>query len=180
MSPHRPLAATAAAALFLALGPAALAQNATSRGQTPAVANADAQQFVLAAASSDEFEIASSKTALQRSGSADVKAFAQKLIDDHTASSAKLAGIAKSQGLTVPPVPQQRQAQLLKEIDAAKGGDFDTRFLEVQTTAHQEAVSLASDYAADGENEALKAFAAEALPMLQQHLDAAEALADAR
>jgi putative membrane protein len=134
-----------------------------------------AQDFARKAAISSEFEIQSSKLALQKSQSKDVKDFAQQMIDDHTKASTALKDTLKEEGadvaqFTSPQLDAKHQA-LLDGLKNASGTDFDQRYLAAQKTSHEEAVILFSDYAENGQNESLKDFAENTLDTIKEHND---------
>ena len=136
------------------------------------------QDFVTIAAQSDMLEIESSKLALQKSDSAKTKTFAQKMIDDHTATSTELKGLVsngKVQADAPASLDKAHQAKLDK-LSKLQGKDFTKDYDDMQVSAHKDAVSLFERYAKDGDNADLKAFAGKTLPHLQEHLKMAEDL----
>jgi putative membrane protein len=136
------------------------------------------QDFVTIAGQSDMLEIESSKLALQKSDSDKTKTFAQKMIDDHTATSTELKGLVSS-GKVKADAPSSldktHQAKLDK-LAKLQGKDFTKQYDDMQVSAHKDAVSLFDRYAKDGDNPDLKAFAGKTLPHLQEHLKMAEDL----
>jgi putative membrane protein len=132
-----------------------------------------ANAYVTNAAIGDMYEIESSKLALKKSSSAAVKKFAQQMITDHTATTAKLKATIKQAGLTLTPATEldARRAGMLDNLRSASAADFDKVFLDQQTAAHQEALTLHSDFAEDGDNDALKKLAGETTPKIQHHFD---------
>ena len=56
---------------------------------------------------------------------------------------------------------------------------LDQPYVELQRTAHTDAVSLFEAYAKDGDNATLKSFAQETLPTLKMHKDMIEKIATA-
>jgi putative membrane protein len=140
-----------------------------------------AADFVPAAAISDMYEIEASKLALQKSKSAEVKQFAQMMIKDHTATTAKVKSILSSANLQVTPPTalDDRRQGMIDNLKAASAADFDKVYLDQQTAAHQEALATMKSYADDGDNPALKQFAAETAPKIQQHYDKAQQLDNA-
>lgn len=58
----------------------------------------------------------------------------------------------------------------------ASGDQFDQQYRETQLQGHQEALKLHSDYSKNGGDEALKRFATETAPVVQQHLNEIQAL----
>lgn len=136
------------------------------------------QAFANTAAASDAFEIASSKLALTRSTSDAVKTFAQKMIDAHTASTAKVKAAAASANPSITPDPtlSADQQQKMSALQSASKSEFDAAYVDDQIAAHQAALGGLKNYASNGNVEALKNVAAELLPIVTAHLNAAQAL----
>jgi putative membrane protein len=136
------------------------------------------QAYVAMAAGGDQFEIQSSQIALIKAFSPDVRNFAQMLINDHTTMSSKLIAAATASGLAAPiPTLTADQQQMLNALQAAPAGlSFDQMFLRDQIIAHQMALALHSNYAANGDILALRAVASSAVPIIQMHLNTASQL----
>jgi len=133
--------------------------------------------FVTAAATSDMYEVTAGKVALQRSESADVKAFAQQMIAAHSGTTKALKSLIPA--TLVPPMSvDSRRQGMLDDLRGAKTDDFDHRYLTQQVAAHKEADILMRGYAKDGDNAAIKHFAAETDKAVKMHLSMAEKLAD--
>jgi putative membrane protein len=135
------------------------------------------QDFVTEAAQSDMFEIQSSKMALA-SADAPTKTFAQKMIDDHTKTTAELkaAGGKGEAQVTLPTDMSSSQQNMLTKLHGLHGTDFDKQYHSDQVSAHKDAVSLFQRYSKDGADAQLKDWAAKTLPTLQQHLEMAQNL----
>ena len=71
---------------------------------------------------------------------------------------------------------EKEQAQL-EQLQSAEGEAFDQAYLTAQVAAHDEAVALFETFSTEGEESALRAFAAETLPTLQEHQAAVHELA---
>src|SRR5215212_4340191 len=162
----------------------ALAQNpqATPR---PAATQAGAQvpaaaDFVTRAAISNMFEIQSSQLAQQKAQNDRVRQFAQSMVQDHTAAGDKLKSMAQGiQGTTVPSSLDQPHQQMVQTLQSASGPGFDRDYIQMQVTAHRDAVSLFDQYAQNGDNQQLKQFAQQTLPTLREHLQLVEQLQNA-
>ena len=168
----------ASALLSLTVPVASFAQGTA----TPATAAASAQaltsdQYVATAASSDMFEIRSSEIALEKAQGAEVKEFAQHMVADHSATTEKLMAAAKAENITPPTVMMEKHATMVEELDAADDASFDALYLEMQVTAHEEAVALHTAYAENGDVEALQEVATSAVPIVTEHLEEVQALA---
>lgn len=133
--------------------------------------------FVTAAATSDMYEVTAGKIALQRSQNADVKEFAQKMIDAHTRTTDKLKSILP--GDVAPPahVDDRRQG-MLNNLRGASAAEFDHRYAVQQVAAHKEADILMRGYAKDGDNASIKSFAGETDKDVKMHLSMAQELAN--
>jgi putative membrane protein len=158
-----------------AVGPTAEGQPAKADDSNTA-ADQETIDFIQKAALSDMYEVESSKLALQKSESADVKAFAQMMINAHTATTASLKPIAMSLQVN-PPVQLDGEHQgMVDDLTKADAKDFDKKYLDQQTTAHTKTLDLMKDYAGGGNNPEVNAFAASTAPKVQEHLDHAKSL----
>lgn len=145
-----------------------------------AATSADTKEFVTKAAIAGTFEIESSKMALEKSADADVKIFAKQMIEDHSTASAKLKKTAATAtpDVKLPTTLDASHQSTLDKLKATADGNFDDAYIDAQEDAHDDAVSLFSDYAKNGDNAALKQFAADTLPTLKQHKDHIEKIDD--
>lgn len=133
--------------------------------------HADAE-FLKQAAQNGHAEVEGSKLALSKASSPEVKAFAQKMVDDHSKAGEELSALAASKGVKVSDEPSLAQKAKLKLLSLRDGLSFDQHYADsIGVKAHQDTVKLfqkASDEAKDPE---VKAFATKTLPVLQHHLD---------
>lgn len=138
------------------------------------------QEFADRAAKSDAFEIASAKLAREKSGSADIKSFADMMIKDHTASTAKIKEAAGEASPKITPDPTLTDDQNSKLADLRKlsGADFDKEYVSQQIDAHKSALSLMQLYADKGDVASLKTTAGAIAPIVQSHLDKIRAIKD--
>ena len=148
--------------------PALAADPATKQASAPVAPTAT---FVAQAAFGNMFEIESSKLALERSKAAPVKAFAQRMVDDHSAAAVKFKEAVLEAKLAMPPDKLDAKRQtVLGELAGKQADDFDRAYIEAQYKAHVETVELFKGYAQGGEDTRMRAFAAELLPTLEAHL----------
>ena len=133
--------------------------------------------FVRTVAISDMFEVQSSTLALDKQLPSD-KEFAQRMIHDHTKTTAQLKHLVNS-GQVKAQLPAEIDAphqQMLDQLRNETGANFVKDYDRMQLEGHREAVALFAKYAKDGDNSALKHWAAQTLPHLQEHLAMAEKL----
>ncbi|MET0293778.1 MAG: DUF4142 domain-containing protein, partial [Phenylobacterium sp.] len=131
-----------------------------------------AADYVAQAGAGDMYEIEASRLALQGAKNAEVKAFAQMMIADHTQSTADLATAISQSGQTLsPPAAMPADRQALLDVLNAAGDRFDAAYLTQQVQAHEQALKLHQSYAQHGDVASLKAFAAAATPVGHRHHD---------
>jgi putative membrane protein len=134
------------------------------------------QDFVTKAAIANMFEIKTSEQAVKTSKNADVLAFAKMMIKDHTAAGKKFeTAAAATSGLTPPVALDDDHQKTLDDLAAKTGTDFDKAYVDIQQSAHADAVSLFDDYSKNGKDTALQTFATDTLPTLQAHKDKIDA-----
>lgn len=155
-------------ALMAAVGGLSLSACATmapGMDMTPEAAPA----FVAMAASSDMFEIESSRMALQRSRDPMNRMHAEMMIRDHTNTTAQLKAAAASAGLGVPMQMLPMHAAMLDQL--MRSPNFDATYKSQQVVSHQQALALHDNYARRGDRPQLRGVAAAAVPVVRGHLD---------
>ena len=155
-----------ATAVFLA-APAA-AQDPGSR---------ESREFVQQATESDTFEIMASQSALAESKDPQVRAFAQRMIGEHQATSRALQDAAARAGLQPPPPHlSTSQSEMLASLQSQRGREFDQVYARQQALAHRSALVVEQGYAANGDAPALRQVATSATPVIAGHLTMADQL----
>ncbi|MEK6349438.1 MAG: DUF4142 domain-containing protein [Burkholderia sp.] len=133
-------------------------------------------EFVDKAAMAGKREVQASQLAIERSESPAVREFAKTMLDDHGRANEQLRVIAAKEG-----VPAQAAMIVDPDIDALRnkrGHDFDVAYVKIAgPAAHRQAIRLFSAEARSGHSTELRTFAQDSLPMLHQHLSAAQKLA---
>jgi putative membrane protein len=136
---------------------------------------AKSNDFVEHASEGGVAEVEAGKLALQKSQQADIKKFAQMMIDDHMAANTKLRALAVKHDLEI-----ESEAALLdkakKEILELRDESFDKAYTNNQVNAHEKTVELFKKESMSSDHPDLKAFATETLPKLEAHLKAAKQL----
>jgi putative membrane protein len=143
-------------------------------------------EFVHKAAAAGHLEVEHGKTAASKASNAQVKAYANTLVKDHTAANQQLMAIAKRKSISIPDQPSHAGGTQKPRSGAgdthdepwmsATGAAFDRGFVEAQVKAHQEAIALFEKQANGGSDADLKAFAQKQLPGLRGHLKQAQDL----
>jgi putative membrane protein len=136
------------------------------------------EDFVKDAAQSSQIEIESSKLAMTKASNPEVKAFAEKLVKDHTDASAELMKLVHSKNAMWPPDDPGMKAKKQKHESLQKltGAEFDKEYLEDMISDHEAAMVVFGKESQSGKDAAIKAFADKTLPALRDHLKMARDL----
>ncbi|MCR6658651.1 MAG: DUF4142 domain-containing protein [Asticcacaulis sp.] len=160
-----------------AVDPAAPAATPAAAPAVAADANA-AKDFMKEAFMANEFSIAASQLAATQGESADVKAAAQAVLDN--ALKTRTAMVTAIQGSTSDMHFDQNFTDdynmKLGELKAAKGADFDTKYVTAMGDVTDKAEGVFKSYAATGSDESVKTFAANTLPILATNGDKLDAV----
>lgn len=158
--------ALALTGLCLSMAPA-LSQDPPAH---PALQRADAA-FLKQAAENGHAEVESSRLALGKLTSPTIRAFAQRMVDDHERAGSELKTLAASKGVAVSDRPSLMQRARIRLLSANDGDEFALRYVRsMGVDAHQETIELFERAAAESADADVKAFASRTLPTLQQHL----------
>ncbi|WP_102125898.1 DUF4142 domain-containing protein [Deinococcus planocerae] len=159
------------AALLL---PFALAACAPSM-MAPNASTADGL-FLQAVTGSNLFEIQSSQVALQKSNTAAVRAYAQQMINEHTTAQNQVAALAAARRVPLPTaLPPELQLKVTT-LSGLNGADLDAAYIREQILSHQFTVSIFQNQQTAGRDAEVVAFANQNLPLIQRHLQEAQAL----
>jgi len=131
------------------------------------------REFVAKALGGGNAEIDEAQLALQKSNNADVKSFAQMMIDDHSKADNQLKTLIAG---NIPEGIAAHDHKVIGRLTNLTGKRFDTAYAKSQVHAHKQAVILFKNEAKMGDNEQLRDFASQTLPTLEQHQQAANDL----
>lgn len=147
-------------------------------GQRAAGQLADAdREFLQQAAQNNHAELQASRTALDRSQNAEVRKFAQHMVEEHTRAGQQLEQLARAQGLDLPDGASLMHKGKHGLLMATTGASFDRRYSDTMgREAHRQNIELYEQAEREARDPEVKAFAAQALPMLRRHLELAQAL----
>jgi len=116
--------------------------------------------------------------AVDNASDADVKAFATRLRDDHTALEKDLQQLVKEKKVGVVAGTDKDHRDRLAELKkTAKGNDFDRKFLAYVVDEHEKAIKHMEECAKDNSLDGgCRTCAEKALPKMKKHLEDARAL----
>jgi putative membrane protein len=138
----------------------------------PAKAKASAdddKKFVAMAAQSDQNEIALSKLAEQKATDPAVKAFAEKMVTEHTQMSASMKPFAESWNVTLPTGPDEDAQKELDKLNGLSGKDFDKEYIDQMVTDHAKALRAFTSEAKDTKDAKFRAVVLQGKTMVAAH-----------
>lgn len=148
---------------------------ATNAADDPAMSAAPVSTgtYVAQAANSDMYEIQAGELAAKNGQSQQVKDFGRMMVTDHTKSSQDMKAVVTRANLgTQPPARLDSEHQaMIDRLKAARGEAFDREYMTQQMAAHRKALALHQGYAQSGDNNELKGFATQVIPVIQKHHD---------
>jgi putative membrane protein len=155
------------------------AQPGSGTRNTPAkskIARGD-RKFIEEAAGSGMFEVQVGQLAASKASDANVKSFASMLVDQHTAANNELVKIANAKGVELPAAPKHSMRREIEKLGKKNGDEFDRDFVrQVGIKDHKKDIKEFEKASKDVKDADLKAFVDKTLPVLREHLAAAEKL----
>jgi len=133
-------------------------------------------QYLIDAYQDGLLEIQLAQLALQKASNAQVKQFAQQMIDDHTKINATITTLAQQKKLTLPTDLSVEQKETVNTISSFSGADFDKAYIDRNVLSHAEDVSKTTIESQQGSDADIKGLAVQSLSTLQVHLQSAQSI----
>ena len=148
-------------------------------GTFPAFAKSPpGQAFITKAVQGNLAEVQMGRLAQEKGHSDETKAFGQRLVTDHSHANERASAVASGIGVTPPTEPTAKQRADHDRLAKLSGASFDRAFAAHMVADHEKDVR---EYRAEAKKkDAAAAYAAETLPVLEQHLQMAQGLAKAK
>ena len=137
------------------------------------IIDVDISDFMNKAASGGMMEIQLGEMAEQNSKSEGVKNFGIMMVKDHKRTIAELKTLAAKKDIALPAVVSEDHQKHINELTPLRGAEFDEKYMDMMVNDHKEDIDL-FEKAAKFEDHDVSAFAAETLPVLRKHFEAAK------
>lgn len=132
--------------------------------------------FMKKAAQGGMTEVMEGQSATTAATSPDVKSFAQKMVDDHTANNQELATLASSKGVDLPTTLDKKHQKQVDMLDKKTGAGFEKSYVSDQKKDHESMLKLMQNEADHGTDADVKAFAAKTMTAVQEHISMLKAI----
>ena len=127
--------------------------------------------FMTKAAQGGMAEVELGRLAASKAQNAEVKKYAQMMIEDHTNANTELKSLATKKSVTLPTEVNAEQKATMEKLKALSGADFDKAYVETMVSDHKKTVDLFQTESTGGTDADAKAFASKTLPTLKKHLE---------
>lgn len=158
----------------------AVAGIAASAGAATTLSKGD-QTIIAGMAQANMAEVAAGKMALEKSQNAEVKKFAQMMVDDHSKALDSVTEVAKAKEVTLPADVDPAHKAMAARLSKMSGDAFDKAYMKEAGVADHTKVhaKLKKDETAAKDPD-VKALAAKMLPTVEGHLQMAKASASVK
>ena len=132
------------------------------------------QAFVTKLAGVAMAEVELGKLAKDKASSREVKAFADRMIDDHTKAGDELKGIAQRKNFAWPAALPPDAVALKDKLSKLNGAAFDRAYIDEMVKGHTQVLAEVKKEAQSGSDPDVKAWATKATSSVQAHLTHAQ------
>jgi putative membrane protein len=137
-----------------------------------ATAQRDAdKEFVQKAIMGNRAEVDAGNLALQKSNNADVKSFAQKMVDDHTVMLNDMNKVADDLHIKAPQSASGKDKAEAAKLSALSGSAFDSAYVKAMVKDHKKDVAELTQESNSASIPEVKDAATKALPVVKGHLE---------
>lgn len=137
------------------------------------------QAFVLEAASGGMMEVELGRMAANQASNDEVKKFGQRMVDDHSKANNELSALAQKKNITLPAEMGKKGQAAKDHLSTLNGEAFDKAYMQHMVADHTKDVRAFGRQSRTGKDPDIKAWAAQTLPTLQEHLKQAKQIASA-
>jgi putative membrane protein len=136
----------------------------------------NASDFAVAAANGGMMEVTLGKMAQDKAVNQRIKDFGAMMVQDHSRLNADLKTRAATQNVVLPAVVGDEVQKMIDKLNKKSGKDFDRSYMQMMLDDHKKDLAEFRKAADKCTNPSIKDFASQALPVLEKHLDSAQAI----
>jgi len=135
----------------------------------------DSRKFITEATSGGMLEVRLGNIAQENGANPRVKEFGAMMIKDHTDATNQLKTIARSLNVNVSDSLMKDHQRHVDKMSKMKGKSFDKSYMSMMVNDHKKDIKE-FEKAAKSTNTTISNFASQTLPVLNKHLDSAQAI----
>jgi putative membrane protein len=137
--------------------------------QNRAMNQANDKKFAANAAIGGMAEVQLGQMAAEKASDADVKAFGQRMVSDHTKVNDDLKNVAAKQSIDLPTSLDSKHKATVDRLSKLSGSEFDRAYVREMVKDHDGDVKEFQKEAQNGTDTAIRSFASSNLPTLEDH-----------
>jgi len=153
-----------AAALLIGTGSNSWARSSHSASHAPDAA------FMREAAQGGMTEVRLGRLAAEKAVDADVRAFGQRMVDDHSKANQELKQLARGKGAALPSSIGSKNQKTYNSLSHLSGAAFDKAYMRDMVKDHEADVAAFRRESQSAKDPSVKEWAAKTLPTLEDHL----------
>jgi putative membrane protein len=152
------------------IGVVAVSAGAMAQGSSSPAKPAESPDalFVHKAGEGDLAELEFSRLAADHAASPKVRAYAQRVVQEHGQSSRELAIIAAHENIALPDMVDEEHSQVLDALANEGGAAFDNNYITAMLAAHQQLAGLMKSSEAAVSTDELRSYIKKTLPVVER------------
>ena len=135
--------------------------------------------YLVFAADVNMKEIQMGKLAQQKSTNAEVRSYAEMMINDHTKALENLKKTAEAKNISLPTALSEDAQEAYDDLNDENEDDFDKKYVNMMVDGHEKTIKKMEKASEKANDEEIRMWAADMLPTLRTHHSEAERLEDA-
>ncbi|HEX4750837.1 MAG TPA: DUF4142 domain-containing protein [Bryobacteraceae bacterium] len=130
--------------------------------------------FAMKAAQGGIAEVKLGQLVVDKASNPDVKAFGQRMVDDHTKLNDEMKQVASKENMSLPTDMDAKDQSEYQKLSQLSGSAFDKAYMKDMVKDHEMDIKEFQKEANSGKDPRIKQLASTALPILQSHLSMAK------
>jgi len=148
----------------------ATATTTGATGGTSSAMSPDDKEFVSKAGMGGLAEVQMGSLAELKAASAGVKAYGERMVNDHSKANEELSQLATAKGVALPAELDAGHKSALDHLTSLSGAEFDKAYMQHMVEDHEQDVAEFEKASTSAQDSDVKAWAAKTLPTLKEHL----------
>jgi putative membrane protein len=128
------------------------------------------EMFAKKAAQANLAEVKLGELAEQKGGTQQVRNFGQRMVTDHTKAGNQLKNVAQKESIKLPDRLDAKDQATYDRLSKLSGKKFDEAYARDMLKNHRQDVKAFKQEANTGVNSAIRSYASETVPTLEEHL----------
>ena len=141
-------------------------------------AKEDDSDYLVFAADVNMKEIQMGQLAQQKSTNAEVRSYAEMMINDHNKALEELKKTAEAKNISLPTALSEDAQEAYDDLNDEKAEDFDKKYVNMMVDGHEKTIKKMEKASEKANDEEIRMWAADMLPTLRTHHSEAERLED--